>query len=319
MAGLAGAAAPATAAPQAAAGPASGATLSFTAATNGAASLAPSGDRLVAEIQNVLWSLPRAGGDAVALTPPDLEPTRPVHSPDGRRIAVCAYRGGGFHLWTLRADGSGLQQLTDGPWDDRGPAWSPDGTRIAFASERGGDAVAGSPYRIWVLDVATKRLTRVTGLPGQDGPHQDGAWEDFDPCWSPDGSRIAFVRGRVADAALISRTVASVPADGGGAVRTEHTETAAAQVMVPALSPDGRLAYLRTTDYPGPDMRPGRGRGAGRRRRGRGAGAAALGVAGRAAADGRRAVPDRPCRCPGAVRGDPVHGEAAAGRGPTTA
>ncbi|WP_414507339.1 amidohydrolase family protein [Streptomyces sp. NEAU-L66] len=239
-----------TAAPAAAR--ATGTTLSFTAATNGAASLAPAGDRLIAEVQNVLWSMPRTGGDAVALTPPDLEPTRPVHSPDGRRIAVCAFRGGGFHLWVLDADGSGLQQLTDGPWDDRGPAWSPDGTRIAFASERGGDAVAGSPYRIWVLEVASRRLTRVTGLPGQDGPHQDGAWEDFDPCWSPDGSRIVFVRGRVAGAALLSRTVASVPADGDGAVRTEHTETAAAQVMVPALSPAGRLAYLRTTDYPGP-------------------------------------------------------------------
>ena len=226
--------------------------LSFTAATNGAASLAPAGDRLVAEVQNVLWSLPRTGGDAVPLTPPDLEPTRPAHSPDGRRIAVCAYRGGGFHLWMLNADGSGLQQLTDGPWDDRGPAWSPDGTRIAFASERGGDAVTGSPYRIWVLEVTSRRLTRVTGLPGQDGPHQDGAWEDFDPCWSPDGSRIVFVRGQVTGTALLSRTVASVPADGDGAVRTEHTETATAQVMAPALSPAGRLAYLRTTDYPGP-------------------------------------------------------------------
>ncbi|MGA5266070.1 amidohydrolase family protein [Streptomyces lydicamycinicus] len=226
--------------------------LSFTAATNGAASLAPAGDRLVAEVQNVLWSLPRTGGDAVPLTPPDLEPTRPVHSPDGRRIAVCAYRGGGFHLWMLNADGSGLQQLTDGPWDDRGPAWSPDGTRIAFASERGGDAVTGSPYRIWVLEVTSRRLTRVTGLPGQVGPHQDGAWEDFDPCWSPDGSRIVFVRGQVTGTALLSRTVASVPADGDGAVRTEHTETATAQVMAPALSPAGRLAYLRTTDYPGP-------------------------------------------------------------------
>ncbi|ARF58636.1 amidohydrolase family protein [Streptomyces gilvosporeus] len=245
VAGLTGVAAPAAQAQD-------GTTLSLTAATNGAASLSPSGDRLVAEVQNVLWSLPRAGGEAVALTPPDLEPTRPVHSPDGHRIALCAYRGGSFHLWSVAPDGSDLRQLTDGPWDDRGPAWSPDGTRIAFASERGGDAVAGAPYRIWVLEVATRRLTRVTGLPGQDGPHQDGAWEDFDPCWSPDGTRIVFVRGAVSGAALVSRTVASVPADGGGAVRTEHTEPAAAQVMTPALSPTGRLAYLRTTDYPGP-------------------------------------------------------------------
>ncbi|MFD8547280.1 amidohydrolase family protein [Streptomyces sp. NPDC059649] len=250
-AGLAGVAvgAPAAAAQDAGA---SGGALSFTAATNGAASLAPAGDRLVAEVQNVLWSLPRSGGEAVALTPPDLEPTRPVHSPDGRRIAVCAYRGGNFHLWTLATDGSDLRQLTDGPWDDRGPAWSPDGTRIAFASERGGDPVTGSPYRLWVLEVRTGRLTRVTGLPGQDGPHQDGAWEDFDPCWSPDGARLFFVRGTASDTALVSRTVASVAADGSGAVRTEHTETAAAQVLVPALSATGRLAYLRTTDRPGP-------------------------------------------------------------------
>ncbi|MBZ4321429.1 amidohydrolase family protein [Streptomyces huiliensis] len=265
VAGMAGAAGvvptPAEAAPAApaeapgaagaagAAGAGSGApVLSFTAATNGSASL--HGDRLVAEVQNVLWSLPRKGGDAVAITPPDLEPTRPVHSPDGRLLAVCAYRGGGFHIWTLRPDGTGLRQLTDGPWDDRGPSWSPDGTRIAFASERQGDPVAGSPYRIWTVDVRTGVLTRVTGLKDQDGPLQDGGWEDFDPVWSPDGKRLLFVRGQVTKDALASRTVASVPADGRGPVRVEHTETAKAQVMTPAVSPGGRLAYLRTTAAP---------------------------------------------------------------------
>ncbi|MFG2180864.1 amidohydrolase family protein [Streptomyces abikoensis] len=230
---------------------AQGGALSFTAATNGAGSPAPGGGRLVVEVQNVLWSVPREGGEAVAITPADLEPTRPTHSPDGRLLAVCAYQGGGFHIWTLRPDGSGLRQLTDGPWDDRGPAWSPDGTRIAFASERGGDPVAGSPYRVWVVDVRTGALTRVTGLDGQEGPGQDGAWEDFDPVWSQDGKRLLFVRGQVTGGALQARTVASVAADGRGPVRVERAESAAgAQIMTPAVSPTGRLAYLRTTPAP---------------------------------------------------------------------
>ncbi|MGO1054929.1 amidohydrolase family protein [Crossiella sp. CA198] len=224
--------------------------LSFTAATNGAATLNPADGSLVAEVQNVLWSIPRGGGKAKALTPADLEPNRPVFSPDGKHLVVCAYRGGGFHLWLLRADGTGLRQLTDGPWDDRGPAWSPDGTKIAFASERGGDTVTGSPYRIWVADVRTGELTRITGKPGQDGPLQDRAWEDFDPTFSADGSRILFVRGSFTGTALDSRTVAAIRSDGSGAVAVEHTDTSGAQVLAPALSPDGRLAYLRTTPSP---------------------------------------------------------------------
>ncbi|MER5210242.1 amidohydrolase family protein [Streptomyces sp. NPDC002838] len=250
---LVGAAA-APAAP-AAARPRTGAlSLTFTRATNGSATLAPAGDHLVAEVQSVLWSLPRTGGTARPLTPADLEPNRPTHAPDGALIAFCAYRGGGFHLWTVRPDGSGLRQRTDGPWDDRGPAWSPDGTRLAFASERGGDPVDGSPYRVHVLDLRTGRIIRVTGLPDQDGPLQDGPWEDYDPTWSPDGTRVLFVRAKTVTTpqgvSLEARTIAAVPADGTGPVTVRHTETEAAQVMTPALAPDGSLAYLRTTASP---------------------------------------------------------------------
>ncbi|MEU6991385.1 amidohydrolase family protein [Streptomyces sp. NPDC046465] len=233
-------------------GPASavapGSSLRFTAATTGSASLA--GDRLIAEVQGVLWSLPRKGGEAVPLTPADLEPTRPVHSPDGRLIAVCAYRSGAFQIWTLKPDGSELTQRTEGPWDCRGPAWSPDGKRIAFASERDGDPVAGAPFRIWTLELATGELTRLTGRPGQTGPAQDGAWEDFDPVWAPDGKRVLFVRGAVTAGALDARGVVSVAADGSGSVTVEHTDTSTDQLLAPAVSSDGTLAYLRTTAAP---------------------------------------------------------------------
>ncbi|MET9912781.1 amidohydrolase family protein [Streptomyces sp. NPDC006476] len=226
--------------------------LTFTRATNGSATLA--GDQLVAEVQGTLWSLPPTGGTAHPLTPADLEPNRPTHAPDGELIAFCAYRDGGFHLWTVRPDGSDLRRRTEGPWDDRGPAWSPDGTLLAFSSERGGDPVAGSPYRIHVLDLRTGRITRVTGLTGQDGPLQDGAWEDFDPTWTPDGTHILFVRAKTVTTTLgltvEARTIAAVRADGQGAVAVRYTESEAAQVMTPAVARDGRLAHLRTTAAP---------------------------------------------------------------------
>ena len=107
-------------------------------------------------------------------------------SPDGTLIVAsgcqpCNIAGKGpdrtnrVHLYLLPVDGSPARVLgnvaTDGGFSND-LAWSPDGGTIAVTF--GG---------LVLVDVATGRVTRLTSNPN-----------DFQPTWSDDGRRIAFVR-----------------------------------------------------------------------------------------------------------------------------
>ena len=126
----------------------------------------------------------------------DVPVSYPRWSPDGSTIAFSVGSYFGFqdqripdvHIYTVRADGTGLIQIsTTGQGSEFSPSWSPDGARIAVDDERP-EGRPGAPAGISIIDVATGEVTPMTTNPF-------GLW-DAEPDWSPDGTRIVFVRIR---------------------------------------------------------------------------------------------------------------------------
>ena len=103
------------------------------------------------------------------------------------------------HLWLVSRDGTNARRLTSGTWSlatsypPSPPAsplsWSPDGTSLLFT--RVPDTRDGDAYRsqIMKLDVASRRLTPLTGHDKFEGYAQ----------YSPDGSKIAYLYSRDGD------------------------------------------------------------------------------------------------------------------------
>jgi Tol biopolymer transport system component len=123
----------------------------------------------------------------------------PVHysriafSPDGTRIVFDDFLSGAYGIMTADPEGGNVVRLTDGV-NDSWAAWSPDGSKILFSStsydasigpcEPGFPHEFGCPTDIYVMDADGSNVTRLTEDPRPE----------FMPVWSPDGSRIAFVR-----------------------------------------------------------------------------------------------------------------------------
>ena len=91
----------------------------------------------------------------------------------------------------MNADGSNPTQITFNALSTTTvPAWSPDGREIVFARDL--DPIRGRrrDHDIFTMKADGRHERNLTNSPGVD---------EFDPDWSPDGRRIAFVGDRDGD------------------------------------------------------------------------------------------------------------------------
>ena len=122
----------------------------------------------------------RAKSTLVRLTNNSAIESRPVWSPDGRKIAFASNRDGMNEIYVMDADGSNAKRLTNNLTEDVNPMWSPDGQKILFDTERDGNT------EIYVMDAEGGNQTRLTRNNAFDGT----------ATWSPDGNLIAFASNR---------------------------------------------------------------------------------------------------------------------------
>src|SRR5437867_1336213 len=105
-------------------------------------------------------------------------------SPDGTKLAFVGPPAGGdlsIQVYVMNADGSNKQPIGPG----QNPAWSPDGSKLAFYFN-----TLTSARGLYLMNSDGSGRTQITA--GKPGP---GPWDsDWNPVWSPDGTRILFIR-----------------------------------------------------------------------------------------------------------------------------
>ena len=169
----------------------------------------------------------------------------PVWSPGGERIAFSCCEGYLGYIWVVDIDGRGFPRRLDATagtdWADD-PVWSPDGTRIALTRYVRAEEESIAVEEIFLIDADGTNLTQITNTEG-------GAYGASRPVWSPDGSRVAFIRFRDLDPAPTVSNVDTellvVNADGTGQRIVADTD---GDDHNPVWSPDGtRIAFHHST------------------------------------------------------------------------
>ena len=236
--------------------------------------------RIAITTGDALRTLDPAGSDAVAIPLPG--PGLAWHvawSPDGERLALVMFGDQQRTLYVMAADGSNPSRIASAD-SVSVPSWWPDGTRIAYAAGSGGRSTIhvvnsdGSEDRVlYGIDAPGTRAifsakvspdgTQILFDEGTDEGFDifamaaDGSavrqltytGQDYNPSWSPDGTKIAFTRQE----GPMESDIFTMAADGTDVSRLTD-EGKGRTNLNPIWSPDGTMiAFVAgRTGGPGP-------------------------------------------------------------------
>ena len=117
------------------------------------------------------------------------------YAPNGKRLVFLRSNDTTFALFTVKPDGNDLRQITPDGSDQffinfECGSWSPQGNDILFSAH----VPNGQRSTIWTVHADGSGLRQVP-IPGCGGAASDpNTIGCFGPSWSPDGSKIVFIR-----------------------------------------------------------------------------------------------------------------------------
>ena len=124
-----------------------------------------------------IWSVPASGGDAHLLVSNPATESRPLYSPDGKRLAFISTRTGNGDIYVLDLATGALKRITFDDGFDQLDAWSRDGRWLYFSSTSHDISGMNDIYRVSAqggtpMPVSDDRYTNeFFGAPSPDG-HQ---------------------------------------------------------------------------------------------------------------------------------------------------
>ncbi|HEX5883302.1 MAG TPA: S9 family peptidase [Pyrinomonadaceae bacterium] len=220
-----------------------------------------------------IWMVNIDGSNNRQITFSNESENSPRWSPDGTYLSFTSSRPGktrGNQVWLMDRRGGEATQLTELKGRLQGHEWSPDSKRLAlvmadpdpdadptpspqpgatprvpkpividryrFKQDGQGYLLSGRHTYIYIFDIATKKLERLT----------KSKWDETSPSWSPDGTRIAFMSNHSDDPDRDPTAQVYVAEAKPGATEKQLTpEAVRAGRTRPEWSPDSKwIAFL---------------------------------------------------------------------------